>query len=45
MSKQTQPAAVKPALALDPRYIGRLVGILTGICLVVALLLGVDYEL
>ena len=44
MSKQTQEAAVKPQkapLSIDPRYIGRLVGILTGICLVTALLLGI----
>ena len=44
MSKQTQEAAVKPQkapLSIDPKYIGRLVGTLTGICLVVALLLGV----
>ena len=44
MSKQTQEAAVKPPkapLSIDPRYIGRLVGILTGICLVTALLLGI----
>lgn len=44
MSKQAQPAAVKPQktpLSIDPRYIGRLVGTLTGICLVAALLLGV----
>ena len=44
MSKQTQEAAVKPQkapLSIDPRYIGRLVGTLTGICLAVALLLGV----
>ena len=43
MSKQTQEAAVKPPkapLSIDPRYVGRLVGTLTGICLVVALLLG-----
>ena len=44
MSKQTQEAAAKPpkaSLALDPKYIVRLVGTLTGICLVVALLLGI----
>ena len=44
MSKQTQEAAVKPQkapLSIDPRYIARLVGTLTGICLVTALLLGV----
>lgn len=43
MNKQTQDAAVRPQkapLSIDPKYIGRLVGILTGICLVVALLLG-----
>ena len=41
MSKQTQEAAVKQApLSIDPKYIARLVGILTGICLAVALLLG-----
>ena len=44
MSNQTQEAALKPQkapLSIDPKYIVRLVGILTGICLVVALLLGV----
>ena len=44
MSKQTQEAALKPQkapLSIDPKYIGRLVGILTGICLVTALLLGI----
>ena len=44
MSKQTQEAAVKPQkapLSIDPKYIGRLVGTLTGICLVTALLLGI----
>lgn len=44
MSNQTQEAAVKPQkapLSIDPKYLVRLVGILTGICLVVALLLGV----
>ena len=44
MSKQAQEAAVKPQktpLSIDPQYIGRLVGTLTGICLVVALLLGI----
>ena len=44
MSKQTQEAAVKPQkapLSIDPKYIARLVGTLTGICLVVALLLGI----
>ena len=44
MSKQVQPAAAKPqkaSLSMDPQYIGRLVGTLTGVCLVVALLLGI----
>ncbi len=44
MSKQTQEAAVKPQkapLSIEPKYIARLVGTLTGICLVVSLLLGV----
>lgn len=44
MSKQIQEAAAKPhkaPLSIDPKYIGRLVGTLTGICLVTALLLGV----
>ena len=44
MSKQTQEAAVKPQkapLSIEPKYIGRLVGTLTGICLAVALLLGI----
>ena len=53
MSKQTQEAAAKPqktqkpqtpqksSLSIDPKYIARLVGTLTGICLVAALLLGV----
>ena len=44
MSKQTQEAAVKPQkapLSIDPKYILRLVGTLTGICLVVSLLLGI----
>ena len=44
MSKQTQEAAAKPQkapLSIDPKYILRLVGTLTGICLVVALLLGI----
>ena len=30
-----------PALSFDPQYIGRITGVLLGICLVVALLLGV----
>ena len=45
MSKQTQKTAAvkpqKPSLSIEPKYVGRLVGTLTGICLVVALLLGV----
>lgn len=44
MSKQTPKAAVKSQaapLSIEPMYILRLVGILTGICLVVALLLGI----
>lgn len=39
MSKEKQ--AAQPQLELDPRYIGRITGVLLGICLVVALLLGV----
>ena len=42
MSRQAQTAnSQKTSFSIDPRYIGRLVGTLTGICLVVALLLGI----
>lgn len=41
MSKETTTAAAKPRLKLDGRFIGKLTGTLLGICLVVALLLGV----
>ncbi len=44
MSKQTQEAAVKPQkapLSIDPKYVMRLVGTLTAICLAVSLLLGI----
>ena len=44
MSKQSEPAAVrqpKAQLALDPKYIGRITGILLAICLITALLLGI----
>ena len=42
MSRQAQTAkSRKTSFSIDPRYIGRLVGTLTGICLVVALLLGI----
>lgn len=34
------PRQLKPSLSLDPRYVGRIAGVLLGICLVVALLLG-----
>lgn len=43
MSNEKATSAVKqpmPALSLDPRYIGRIAGVLLGICLVAALLLG-----
>lgn len=43
MSNEKATAAAKqpkPSLSLDPRYIGRIAGVLLGICLVVALLLG-----
>lgn len=43
MSNEKATAAVKqpkPSLSLDPRYVGRIAGVLLGICLVVALLLG-----
>lgn len=43
MSNEKTTAAAKqpgPSLSLDPRYIGRIAGVLLGICLVVALLLG-----
>lgn len=39
--KQTASAKAAPQLSLDPGYIGRIAGTLLGICLVVALLLGV----
>lgn len=41
MSKEKQASAVQPKLELDPKYIGRIAGILLGICLVTALLLGI----
>ena len=42
MSRQAQTTtSQKTSFSIDPRYIGRLVGTLTGICLVVALLLGI----
>ena len=42
MSRQAQTAtSQKTSFSIHPRYIGRLVGTLTGICLVVALLLGI----
>lgn len=44
MSKQTEPAAArqpKAQVELDPKYIGRITGVLLGICLVTALLLGI----
>lgn len=43
MSNEKATAAARqprPSLSLDPRYIGRIAGVLLGICLVVALLLG-----
>lgn len=41
MSREKQASAVQPKLELDPKYIGRITGVLLGICLVTALLLGV----
>ena len=44
MSNEKASAAAKqprPSISMDPRYIGRITGVLLGICLVVALLLGV----
>lgn len=44
MSKEKAAAPMKqpkPALSLDPKYIGRITGVLLAICLVTALLLGV----
>lgn len=44
MSKEKAAAAVKqprPALSIDPKYVGRITGVLLAICLVTALLLGV----
>lgn len=44
MSKEKAAEAVqqpKPALSIDPKYIGRITGVLLAICLVTALLLGV----
>ncbi len=44
MSKEKPAAAPKPsrpALSVDPRYAGRITGVLLGICLATALLLGV----
>lgn len=41
MSKEKAAATPsKPALSLDPKYIGRITGVLLAICLVTALLLG-----
>lgn len=43
MSKEKAAAPMKqpkPALSLDPKYIGRITGVLLAICLVTALLLG-----
>lgn len=43
MSKENATAAAKqpkPPVSIDPRYVGRIAGVLLGICLVVALLLG-----
>ena len=40
-AQKPQTSQQKSSLSIDPKYIGRLVGTLTGICLVVALLLGV----
>ena len=44
MSNEKASAAAKqprPSISMDPRYIGRITGVLLGICLVAALLLGV----
>ena len=44
MSNEKATAASKPprpSISMDPRYIGRITGVLLGICLVVALLLGI----
>ena len=44
MSNEKATAAAKrpkPSLSIEPQYIGRITGVLLGICLVVALLLGV----
>ena len=44
MSNEKNSAAMKQSktsISLDPQYIGRITGVLLGICLVVALLLGV----
>lgn len=44
MSKQPEAAAIKqrkPQIELDPKYIGRITGVLLAICLVTALLLGI----
>ena len=44
MSNVNASAAAKqprPSISMDPRYIGRITGVLLGICLVAALLLGV----
>lgn len=42
MSKENTAVKVKtPSVDIDPRYIGKLAGILLGICVVVALLLGI----
>lgn len=44
MSKEKPAAAPKPSrpvLSIDPRYAGRITGVLLGICLATALLLGV----
>ena len=41
MSNPKEAAAAKQPLAIDPKYVGRITGVLLAICLVTALLLGI----